>query len=487
MCEFNAVRSKFQLDKFVKRLRFQGNYADYTQLELNRFTQLEELRIDVAFTRPVDVTFTRPVDVTEHQIAIALPNLRILDAEDYNHQIGGIGAFRKFVLATPQLVALRCCTIASFSFSHADTIKHLQMYWFCDEPDELPMTYAMTNVRRLTFTDNVPCDYIYGMLLAQPKLQTVVGNVGSMSSTDWETAWERVNFWLKEKCHSRRPALRVYFQSVEMVASEVTDTINYDKCKRPKSILEFQMNNYHLLNEFVFWKASRPLDYNELMGLIKGRSLPVDFFRKYRNVAVVQVSGGGGDDVNQEHLLQFLKRLHCFKELRLDGTTTLDQSFFDGLCELTELTGLYMRNSSTLIVRHDFLRKMKNLLVFESDHDAPEFCDLSLALFTELAYFRHMEFVCRNELIQVQHCVDGYAFRRNEFRQGWIEHFGNALHGEDRLRFEQLTRLVQACKNGTLDGYFNGGILPADEFGPVRFCASLTYSDRLKSNLRTKK
>lgn len=410
---FTKYRTKFEFEKFLKRLHFRGDYFN-NYLHVNDFTQLEELTINF---HPDSFGF----DSGSKHYYINLPNLKILDISGCDTVHFHIKL--TYVLNTPKLEKLKCCCFSSVSLADAENIDHFEAFY---DSRQLSLTQSLRNVQYFKIEYNMLSND--DALLDFPKLTTLVCN--EFSTYRIYNALSMARHYVNGKQFlTNRPEVRIYYQSVEVV-----DSIKIDESNSANSILEFQMNNYDALCDNVSC-GGRPLDYNELMGLVKG-NLPDDFFIKFRDFRTVEVSG----EVNQEHLLQFLKRMEYFVKLQLNAAI-LDQSFFDGLQEMSQLTEVHMRNSLTLRVNYDFLLTLKHLEIFRTDRDSLEFFDLSLALFKQLKYFREIEFVYGNDRISVcREFSNRYSLRRFVLadQYSYVDKTG--------FNFEQLRDEFEFCK-----------------------------------------
>lgn len=424
MSTFNAVRSKFQLEKFLKRLHFDGwhsydSYEYYKQLKLNRFTQLEELKINSNIPRSVNLTLEGN--------AIRLPNLKILDIVDYDFSRYADDYDQKIVLATPQLKALKSDSLKYISLAHPDTITYLELDFYHSAAAIAP---SFTNVQYLKIVREVPQSHT--ILSDYLRLRTFVCNQlwGAVSPT---RRLPLIRGIFDQKRIFKRPELRIYYHSVELV-----DATKIDEFESAKSILRFQMQNYDndTLCDNICFDTDDAFDYTELMELVNGRSLSNDFFVKFRNIRAVKVSGV----VEQEHLLQFLNRLENLTALQLIDAD-LDQSFFDALPEeCSQLAQLHMRNST--IASYDFLFKLKLLERFSIEHNSSEFFDFSLRLFKELKYFWEFCIVRDDENIRMARGLNEYYFSRS------VD--SDITRIKKPSDFEHLVRLVNEHKNGTL-------------------------------------
>lgn len=418
---FTAYRSTFRLEKFLKRLHFQGDHLDYKQLNLNNLTQLEELKLDFIIPDGTDELSAEVSDIN-------LPNLRILDIAGIDPTLFDFDL--KIVLITPKLEKLKYDFFTSMSLAHPDTIDHLEVR---DDDDDVlsEIGHSLTNVQYLKFDQNIPWND--DILLKFPKLKTLMCNL--FDSDDYEAGLYKLGDLVEQKSILNRPEVRIFYQSVELVNG---DKIN--DFESAKSILAFQMNNYNTLCDSISYDDNHLLHYNELMELVKG-NLPDDFFHKYRHIPSIFVS----EEVSQEHCLQFLIRLEYLQNLHIRNES-LEQSFYDGLCEINQLTELHVENTSSLIISYDFLFKLKLLEEFVTNCDLSELLDLTLALFIHLKNFKKINFFCHDALITICNNVpysNGYRLTRQVHQGTWRY----PLFEIRNIDFVHLSHLVNQLKN----------------------------------------
>lgn len=109
-------------------------------------------------------------------------------------------------------------------------------------------------------------------------------------------------------------------------------------------------------------------------------------------------------------LFRFLKTLNYSNRLELQNTF-LDQTFYDALPELDQLTALV---TDSTIRKYDFLLKMPLLEKFITDGDSIDFLDLAGPLSCELEHLTEIQFYVDKELVYVEkvwHCGMFYFSR----------------------------------------------------------------------------
>lgn len=438
---FAACRSTFRLDRSLKRLHLQGNYSDYKHLDFNNFTQLEELQFECKFTASEYPTTDEFVQISE-ELVINLPNLKVLDCDVTEPDHFLISHFDfQLVLVTPKLEKLKLARCVSISLTHPDTIQHLEVGDYVGTIGDI--AHLLTNVQylKVDHLQDVDGSDSGDYLMQYPKLHTLVVN-----TYDCVTNYimDHLRQLVELKRQLKRTDVRIYFQLIELV-----DVAQIDEWESTRSIFEILMNNYSSLRDCV---ATGPyvVNYNELMKLVDG-SLPNDFFQKFRNLRYVHVERKVS---SQEDFLQFLKRLEYLKVLYV-WDDIFDQSFFDGLHEISGLTVLRLESTSSSIVSYDFLLELKLLAEFRTYHHAPELFDLSLALFKKLKYFEKIEFASGRELIMIRKRFNSnenqYWLGRYE-RETWPDggYRTGLIFDVDAVDFEHLARLVNEHKSITL-------------------------------------
>lgn len=217
---------------------------------------------------------------------------------------------------------LKCYEFEGIQISDPNTIDHLEVF-FCSETAHL-----LKNVQFLKVDSESLPNENFNILSVYPKLKTLVSD-----QFDFQRGGDHIASSLRHLVAQKikKPELKIYFQSVELIHSG-----KIEEYESSGSILAFQINNYNLLCGNI--SRVDPLDYSELMRLVEG-ALPDDFYKKYFNIESVRVSG---EVKSQDHLVRFLKNFNYLNILDLENTV-LDQTFFDGLHEIGQLTELRVK------------------------------------------------------------------------------------------------------------------------------------------------
>lgn len=418
---FTAYRSTFRFDNFLKRLHFTGDYSDYDQLNLNALTQLEQLKIDLKV----------PDSYASKTVFINLPNLKVLEVgSQYDEDDPS-----QFYLRTPKLEILKCYQLDPIHLSDPNNINHLDLILFTD------IVHSLKNVQYLKadwgFLPNP------NILSFFPKLTTLYCNQDYFDEEDQVESMNTLRHLVKQKLNRKRPELKIYFQSVELL-----DTNKIDEYDSQESILSFQINNYNLLCENVSYLFE--VDYNELMRLVDGKLPDKAIFKKYFNIPTVKVSG---DVKNQEHLVQFLTSLDYLKELFLENTF-LDQTFYNRLHNFGQLTELTMTNISVSFINYNFLLKLKLLQKFTTNRDF-DFFDLTFQLYNVLKYLKRISFYFDREFI----AIDAQYENRNQCKWYTFTRYKNTvlirrdtlISLKERMDFDHLVSEINAYKSDRLN------------------------------------
>lgn len=363
---FLLWRSKFRFDHFIKRLYFRGTYAEYKALNLQDFTQLEQMTM-----------FCTDNAGRSRTIEINLPHLKVLHELRWSHNYN-------VQLNTPKLEMLKCESFDFLTIQHPDSIKHVEFVQHNRGIDLLKnVEYLKLDMGFLIRNEHHISSY--------PKLETLhciysfdddedddeEDYSGGVTHNEFKT--EAMN--ALRQIRKQLPYLQIFFQSVELQNLAKID--EYE----PQNHLAFQINNYGTLCDDIFYD-DKFVDYNELMKLVDG-NLPVDFYKKYFNIRSMLVT----DNVESvENLVEFLKRLEYLKDLWLQNVS-FDQSFYDRLPEMDQLTYLNLDRSVKPITNYDFLFKMNRLTTLQIYRNSAEFFDLTLALYRELKHFIQISFV----------------------------------------------------------------------------------------------
>ena len=133
-----------------------------------------------------------------------------------------------------------------------------------------------------------------------------------------------------------RSGLRVYFSGLELVDENLNDIdfgLKIENGKHLVSSEKLYLKHYsRLKNDMsLVWQA----DYNLLFSLVD--VLPADYFVRFNNIREVTAKC----PVDEQHFLEFLKKLHGLKFLYLQDSN-LSQRFFDTLPEFCSLSDFYM-------------------------------------------------------------------------------------------------------------------------------------------------
>lgn len=403
---FTAYRSTFRLEKFLKSLHFKGSYSDYVQLNLNSLTQLQQLKIDME-----DEGGREAYNHHMH-----LQNLEILEL--------GYSDGHQFYLTAPNLKMLKCYDFEPIQLSDWSTINHLETV-FQHERVQL-----LKNLQYFQVEYNFPKNEDDRNILSSfPKLTTLACNVFMDDFEDEHTfTLDTLRHFVNQKRTLKRADLKIYFNSVEL-----NDIGKIDDILTTQSDLAFQLNHYDSLSDNIVFDG--PINYHELMSWMDGK-LPDNFFKKYFNITVVEVS----DEVaSQGHLVAFLKNLTFLNTLYLEHTS-FDQSFYDGLYEIGQLTILHIDKSS-MPINYDFLFKLKVLESFSTDYDSPDFFDLALELHKRLKYFWAIGFYFAMQFFSISTCDghDGYELQCYEDTPNGSR---NLLIEKRHLNFDQLVRFI---------------------------------------------
>jgi len=267
-------------------------------------------------------------------------------------------------------------------------------------------------------------------LSKHPKLRTLVWDTydGDHNVTRTNGLYHLV----EQKRILKRPELKIYFQSVELI-----DRKKIEEYEMTASKLAFQINNFNLLCDNISFYFNDSLDYTLLMELVNG-TLPDNFFKKFFDIRRIEVSG---KVKNQEHLVWFLKSCEYLSKLKLD-VTFLDQNFYDSLHEIGQLGVLCVTNCSTSIINYDFLLKLKLLEVFRTNHDCPGLLDLAPELCKGLKYLEWTDFYVDKENIGI-----GKSENLNEYYFCRYTETGKEICSKCKITFDELLLLINEYKN----------------------------------------
>lgn len=385
------------------------------QLNLHDLSHLEQLKLQI-----VDVQ--RRYNLDGVKMDIDVPNLKILEFGYFEYDFD-------IYLTAPKLEMLKYDEFQMTTLTYPENVVHLEMEIQNEDFDE-------TSLKELQYLKvnfgPVPSRHI---LSAYPKLTTLVCNEWFYyDNDDYDDSMNGLRELVEQKRILKRHDLKIYYHSVEMV-----DSSKIDELMSSRSILAFQMNNYDSLCDNIAYGIS--LEYNELMRLVNGK-LPQDFHQKFINLQCVEVT----EEVKSfEHLEQFLTSFDYLNELTLEKTW-LDQSFYDRLPEIGQLTTLTVKMSLNPIINYDFLFKLKHLKNFWTDRRFPCFPDFSLALFKELKDFDSINFYFDEEYIVIgkHYITNKYEFRRLKDRRS--SRGRKLIYEKNEMNFDELVDLVKDFK-----------------------------------------
>lgn len=351
-------------------------------------------------------------DTDEHKFHFNLPNLKIIDIHTYRDSRQLYRSRYKFMITAPTLEILSCTDFDGIHLSYPSTVKHLKTEFYQES------FHVLKNLQFL-FVEVIPMMVsCLDILSTFPKL--------SILSCNARISREIENFVQYKRDHQKSEP-KIYFLHVE-----INDIKQIDDHHKHHDLV-FQLINYNSLAETVSVESlSEGIDYNDVMTWTRGK-LPDDFFKKYFCNQVVTVRRNVED---QEHLLGFLKNFEYLTELTL-GTDSLDQSFYDRLCELDQLTVLEI-DSVVPPTNFDFLFTLKRLKTFAAcklkDAESEIFFDLTPKLFTHLKYLQLVAFYFKWIPVYVNRDVANNTY---------------SFHGKP-LNFDELIRQLETIKSRCL-------------------------------------
>lgn len=372
---FIKCRLRFQFDKFLKRMFFQGNYSHWTALQLNELFHIEQLTIDIEY----EAFDTMPV------VEINLPCLKI-----FHYRCGYDTVLR---LNAPKLEIFRCESKPTQMYvDHPQSIKNVHLDYYSQS------AASFNSVEYLTVDGGY--ENIVGNRLPHPKITHFVCN--DKFTRRYGGGSDVVNA-IRELIPEKKHQTKIYYQSVKI---EHVDKIKeYD----PDNHLAFQIKNYDLLHDNVF---CHEILYNEFMDMVNGE-LPNGFYKKYFNVRSIKVTGTVKDS---DHFMGFLKRFEYLNNLTLHNSI-FDQKFYDFLPQIDQLTSLDLQNTSEQskpMTSYDFLSKLTLLQTFCTDGDSIEFFDLTVTLYRQLKYLLVVSFYYEKSRIWIsKHEGNSYSLLRN--------------------------------------------------------------------------
>ncbi|XP_037051799.1 uncharacterized protein LOC119085485 [Bradysia coprophila] len=318
-----------------------------------------------------------------------------------------------FVITSPKLEMLSCFDFNDIHLTYWNTITHLETKLYTEK------FHALKNLQFLQVDYGFPIEIIRPKIFSIfPKLETF-----ACSPNVCRTSYKNL---IKEKHRLQRPGLRIYFQSVEL-----DDIKKIREYKQTVDEFVFQIKNYNKLAEIAACYFA--VSYNELMDLM-GNKIPDDFYKKYFNARHITVAT---KVENPEHLFGFLKNFDYLTILYL-CSDSLDQTFFNGLVVLDQLTELIINNSKS-IFNFDFILKLKGLKNFRTNTDSPKHFDLMLALFKHLKYFCSIKFVFeeRNLLITKNKATNDYKIVSFAYEKNELD-FNGLIREVDALRRQHI-------------------------------------------------
>lgn len=332
--EFSKIlphKSTFKLDQNLIRLEIV--YFEGSEFELNFLNSL--LKLEELLIRSCE----------EGQYMISLPNLRIFDANIYDHD-----GYR-FYLNTPKLQSINCFLLELIEIENPLAIKKLKCEDFDDQIIEFQNLEYLEYQNAIEYVDR---DILMNFEnLKELHLYCTSPDSNQRFSPDAYVI-DSVSYIMKQKLVLRRMNFNLYLQGVLIKDKNVLNDFAYS------SDLEFQIKNFDSLVGCV--SRVENVNYTDLINLM-GNNIPTTYFTKFCSIQKVKVTGKVNDG---QHLIWFLKNLKCLNKLSLKYAS-LDQKFYNSLSEVYQLQYLKINECSGFKINYEFIQKMKSLLSFQTN------------------------------------------------------------------------------------------------------------------------
>ena len=389
---FSSMRSL----KLNQRLRFLHVHLGYYARDFyfNLFNGLNHL-----------VHLELRITLNDTPKTLALPNLKVFDV--WNSYLGS-----SCFLNTPKLEVLAYGKSERIQVEHPETIKRLACSCLTD-----PVA-KFKNLEVLTFRR---ADY---------QLRPI-----SLSLSDWKhlkelnlpyAQYERYMSWvvgiMRQRADLKRDELKLYLGEVLVDENQLLRSIM-------ASSENFMLKNHQFLRRHTYPDV-RKLQFDRLMEL--DVELSTDFFHRFPSIQELTASG----PVEPHSLEWFLENATELRALTLSGTL-LDQAFMERLPNVaSRLERLKVwSEGSRLITDFHFILRLKQLRIFETDHQFDSL-ELVAQAYQQLKELRSFKFPVGREKVEI-----GIPYRYESLQ-------ANKERSEETPRKDEYTLFIRK-ENGT--------------------------------------
>lgn len=304
----NLKYLKFNTDIAIWNI---GSSVDFDLNEVNTFSGLVQL--EMAFSCG--------------NLNLNLPNLEVLSLDPGNYLYE---------------IHLNCRRLRVLSYGEAYDKDLLRV----EHPDSVRVLESQMYGARLARFRHLEClrrtSFQFGFLdvttmlkLKKLKAFHYDHSIDAFVNNDFDKIKRILKNFMQQKRMAGRSALKFYFAGLQLIDEKLDDI---DFCLETRNGRDFiaaerlYTKHYDRLQdelEFV-----QEVNYSRLFRLVDG--LPADYFRRFCNLRMVTAEC----PLNEQHLLDFLKRVNWLRWLTLYGLAS--QAFFDSLPHFFSLSHFYL-------------------------------------------------------------------------------------------------------------------------------------------------
>ena len=321
----------------LKRLKIDCEIDEFDQNDLNLFTNLlclevtQDVASDLSLALPkLEFLYSNLFNL-DFDISISCPKLNTIHCEEFE------GLDYNLKLKHPEsLVELKASGLGEANLAKFTNLKRL----ITDKHDDFErILHELPHLQEIRFDKDVET------LTAEFESDDLTGQLK-----------ELLRGFLRLKRNLKQKHLEVYFSGLHVTNESIERIDLNERPDQPEISNEhFYMKNYENLQERIGFVNE--VNYTRLMSLVD--ELPADYLDKFANLYTVTVDGAIR---NEDHLLNFLKRLVNFDFLRLKNVSNLSQTFMDRLpAACANLWNLELSDSQGLELDFDFVRRFKKL------------------------------------------------------------------------------------------------------------------------------
>lgn len=344
--QLSLSKSFFKLNQNLKRLYLSVDYDRRFNFEfLNNFIQLEQLGIE----------FCSEKNLTRDQV-INLSNLKILQLHKEFSTIITSQNQHKIKLTAPELFALSCSndSLEYLELAETKTVKHLQTDRYLNVIESYKCLESFQ-------CNDIPCtdrweNRFKNILNISDSLKRLNLNFRYAGGEMCGHILRILNHVRQQKIDLNKKELQIYLNGVNFIDEVQLMQTDLD-------YLGFQFRNYHLLTGDLSF--AQRLIYERFLQLTI-ENIPDDFFKKFYKIhtLIVMVK-----IIDLDKLILVIKNLNNLTQLHLVNSFIIEQTFFDQLPAICQLTRLEITDNTS--INFDFILNFKLLGVLRTNQQLP--------------------------------------------------------------------------------------------------------------------